>query len=128
MSVFTAAKLHTLGQKYVSLWGYVADPLIFVVNKDVWNSWRPADREIVRQAAIQAGKENIAAARKGITAKDDSTLKEIAGLGVTITKLTPAEREALQKATRPVYDKWTQTIGTDLVKKAEAAVKSRPTN
>jgi tripartite ATP-independent transporter DctP family solute receptor len=128
LTIFTAAKLQNVGQKYVTLWGYVADPLIFVANKDVWNGWTPADREIVKQAAIQAGKENIAAARKGITPKDDSTLKEIAGLGVTVTKLTPSEREALQKATKPVYDKWTQTIGTDLVKKAEAAVKSRPTN
>jgi tripartite ATP-independent transporter DctP family solute receptor len=128
LTIFTAAKLQNVGQKYVTLWGYVADPLIFVANKDVWNGWTPADREIVRQAAIQAGKENIAAARKGITAKDDSTLKAIEALGVTITKLSPAEREALQKATKPVYDKWAQTIGADLVKKAEAAVKSRPTN
>jgi TRAP-type C4-dicarboxylate transport system substrate-binding protein len=37
-----AAKLHTVGQKYVTMWGYVADPLIFVVNKDIWNSWTPA--------------------------------------------------------------------------------------
>ncbi len=26
--------------------GYVNDPLVFVVNKDIWNSWTPADREI----------------------------------------------------------------------------------
>src|SRR3954452_19820991 len=53
LTIFTAAKLQNVGQKYVTLWGYVADPLIFVANKDVWNSWSPADREIVRQAAIQ---------------------------------------------------------------------------
>ncbi len=29
------------------------------------------------------------------------------------------------KATRPVYDKWAQTIGPDLVKKAETAVAAR---
>jgi len=56
MSIFTAAKLHNVGQKFVTMWGYVADPLIFVVNKEVWESWTPADREIVRQAAIDAGK------------------------------------------------------------------------
>jgi hypothetical protein len=37
-SVFTAAKLHTVGQKHLTMWGYVNDPLIFVVNKDIWNS------------------------------------------------------------------------------------------
>lgn len=56
-SVFAAAKLYTVGQKYVTTWGYVADPLIFVVNKQIWESWTPADREIVKQAAIDAGKQ-----------------------------------------------------------------------
>ena len=56
ISIFTAAKLHTVGQKYVTMWGYICDPLVFVVNKDIWNSWTPADREIVRQAAIDANR------------------------------------------------------------------------
>ncbi|MBI3708952.1 MAG: DctP family TRAP transporter solute-binding subunit, partial [Proteobacteria bacterium] len=87
LTIFTVAKLHNVGQKYVTLWGYVADPLIFVANKDVWNSWTPADREIVRQAAIEAGKENVAAARKGISGGDESMIKEIEGLGVNVTRL-----------------------------------------
>jgi len=125
LSVFIAAKLNTLSQKYVTIWGYVADPLIFVVNKQVWDSWTPEDRDIVRQAAIDAGKQEIALARKGLTATDDSVFKEVAALGVTVTQLTPAEKEAFVKATRPVYDKWAQTIGPDLVKKAETAVAAR---
>ena len=55
MSIFTAAKLQNVGQKYLTMWGYIADPLVFVVNKQVWESWTPADRELVRQAAIEAG-------------------------------------------------------------------------
>ncbi len=47
------------------MWGYVADPLVFVVNKEVWESWTPADREIVRQAAIDAGRQQIGIARAG---------------------------------------------------------------
>jgi TRAP-type C4-dicarboxylate transport system substrate-binding protein len=46
-------------------------------------------------------------------------------MGVTVTSLTPAEREAFVKATRPVYDKWKATIGPDLVKSAEAAIAAR---
>ena len=125
LQVFTAAKLHTLSQKYVTLWGYVADPLIFVVNKEVWESWTPQDREIVRLAAIEAGKQEFALARKGLTAQDDSLVKEIQGLGVTVTRLTADELAAFKKAVKPVYDKWAQQIGSDLVKKAEAAVASR---
>ncbi|MGB4361639.1 MAG: DctP family TRAP transporter solute-binding subunit, partial [Rhodoferax sp.] len=106
LSIFTAAKLHNVSQKHVTLWGYVADPLIFVVNKEIWASWTPADQAIVRQAALDAGKQEIALARKGLVEADQPLLKDIAGLGVTVTQLSPAERDAFVKATRPVYDKW----------------------
>ena len=125
ISVYQAAKLHTVAQKHVTMWGYVNDPLIFVVNKDVWNSWTPADREIVKQAAIDAGKEEIAIARKGMVEADQPLLKEIAANGVTVTQLAPAEREAFVKATRPVYDKWKGQIGADLVGAAEKAIAAR---
>lgn len=120
--IFNAARLHTVGQKHLTLWHYVGDPLIFVVNKEVWASWTPADREAVRQAAIQAGKENIEKARKGITPADPSLIKQIEGNGVAVVTLTPEERKAFVAATRPVYDKWSKTVGPDLVKKAEAAI------
>ena len=125
LSIFTAAKLHNVSQKHVTMWGYVADPLIFVVNKDIWASWTPADQAIVRQAALDAGKQEIALARKGLMEADQPLLKEIAALGVTITQLTPAEREVFVKATRPVYDKWKNTVGADLVKTAEASIAAR---
>ncbi|MBP7565005.1 MAG: DctP family TRAP transporter solute-binding subunit [Burkholderiaceae bacterium] len=125
LALYQAAKLHTMAQKHLTLWGYIADPLIFVVNRDVWNSWTPADREIVRQAAIDAGKEEIAIARKGLVEADRPLVKELNGLGVTVTELSPAERDAFVKATRPVYDKWKTTIGADLVNTAEKAIAAR---
>ncbi|MGJ7493748.1 DctP family TRAP transporter solute-binding subunit [Variovorax sp. RT4R15] len=123
--LFTVLKMHNVGQKFVTTWGYVADPLIFVVNKEIWLSWTPADQAIVKQAAIDAGKQEIALARKGLVEADKPVLKDIAGMGVTVTQLTPAEREAFVKATRPVYAKWKTTVGADLVNKAEKAVAAR---
>ncbi|APW48532.1 DctP family TRAP transporter solute-binding subunit [Rhodoferax antarcticus] len=125
LSIFTAAKLHNVAQKNITLWGYVADPLIFVVNKEIWASWTPADQAIVRQAAMDAGKQEIAIARKGLVEPGQPLLKEIAALGVTVTQLTPAEREAFVKATRPVYEKWKKAIGVDLVTTAEQAIAAR---
>jgi len=125
MSIFTAAKLHNVGQKNVTMWGYVADPLIFVVNKEVWESWTPADREIVRQAAIDAGKQEIAIARKGLDEPGQPLLKDIEGMGVKVTRLSPAERNEFITATRRVYAQWKGTIGPDLVSKAEQAVAAR---
>lgn len=125
LSVFVAAKMWTLNQKFLTLWGYTADPLIFVVNREVWQSWTPADREAVRQAAVQAGQENVADARKGIAGADTAALKEITGHGVTVTRLTADQRKAFQAAAKPVYDKWAAQVGPELVKAAEAAIAKR---
>lgn len=125
MFLFTVLKMHNVGQKFVTTWGYVADPLIFVVNKDVWASWTPADQAIVRQAAIEAGQQEIALARKGLVEAGKPLLKEVAGMGVTVTELSPAERDAFVKTTRPVYDKWKKTIGADLVNAAEKSIAAR---
>jgi len=125
LSIFTAAKLHNVSQKNITMWGYVADPLIFVVNKEIWGSWTPADQAIVRDAAIEAGKQEIEIARKGLVEPGQPLLKEIVGLGVTVTQLSPAEREAFVAATRPVYNKWKNTIGADLVTSAEKAIAAR---
>ena len=122
LSVFQAAKLQSVGQKHLTMWGYMNDPLIFVVNKDVWASWTPADQAIVKQAALDAAKEEIAIARKGLVEADKPLLKDLAGLGVTVTTPNAAEREAFVKATRPVYDKWKSQIGAPLVDKAEKAI------
>jgi TRAP-type C4-dicarboxylate transport system substrate-binding protein len=119
-------KLHNMGQKFVTTWGYMADPLVFVVNKEIWESWTPADREIVRKAALDAGKEEVVLARKGLVEADKPLLKDIAGFGVTVTQLSAAERDAFVKATRPVYTKWKAQIGSGLVDKAEKAIAARP--
>ncbi len=125
LSVFVGAKLPTVGQKHLTLWHYVADPLIFVVNKQVWNSWTAADREAVRQAALQAGRENVDKARKGIAGTDNTVLKQIEAAGVGVTRLSPEQRAVFVQATRPVYDKWSKSIGAGLVQKAEAAIAKR---
>ena len=125
MSIFTAAKLHNSAQKHITMWGYVNDPLIFVVNKDIWMSWTEADRAIVRQAAIDAGKQEVVIARKGLSEADRPLLKEVSALGVTVTQLTSAERAAFVTATRPVYDKWKNQIGATLVNNAEKAIAAR---
>ena len=123
--LFNLLKMHTVGQKYITTWGYMADPLVFVVNKEIWNSWSAADQAIVRQAALDAGKEEIAIARKGLIEADKPVIKGIEALGVTVTQLTPAQRAEFVKATRSVYNKWKVAIGADLVNTAETAIAGR---
>jgi TRAP-type C4-dicarboxylate transport system substrate-binding protein len=109
--------MQNLSQKYLTLWNYMNDPLIFVVNKDVWKSWTPEDQKIVRQAAIDAGQQETILSRKPLE-------QTIAALGVEITTLTPAQTAAFAQATKGVYEKWTKMIGPDLVKLAEKEIAS----
>lgn len=120
LSVFRAARLQTLGQNHLTLWGYMVDPLIFVVNRRLWDSLPEMDRRALREAAEEAAAENLREARRGTLPGDDALIREIEKSGVTITRLNGAQRKAFQEATRPVFVKWAERVGWDLVRKAEA--------
>ncbi len=94
------------GQKYVTTWGYITDPLIFVVNKDIWNSWTPADREIVRRPPSTPARRRSRLRARAWSKPTSRCSRTSPAMGVTVTQLSPAEREAFVKATRPVYEKW----------------------
>jgi TRAP-type C4-dicarboxylate transport system substrate-binding protein len=73
LAIFTVAKLHTVGQKHVTLWGYVADPLIFSVNKQVFDTFSAEDKKIVQEARRRGGQYGQGARPQGITQADPST-------------------------------------------------------
>ncbi|MBZ0163334.1 MAG: DctP family TRAP transporter solute-binding subunit [Notoacmeibacter sp.] len=125
LSVFAIAKIYEVGQKNLTLWHYVADPLIFAVNQEVWDSFTPEDQKIVGQAATDAGATGIEIARKGLTGADNSAIQEVKALGVDVVELTDSERQAFVDATRGVYNDWKQKIGADLVDMAEKSIANR---
>jgi TRAP-type transport system periplasmic protein len=125
LTIYSVLNMHELDQSYVTLWRYVADPLIFAVNSEVWESFTEEDREIVREAAVEAGAHGVEVARAGLTEDDESLIEEIEGYGVTVVRLSDEERQAFVDATRPVYDSWRERIGADLVEMAEEAVENR---
>jgi tripartite ATP-independent transporter DctP family solute receptor len=116
------AKMASLGQKQLSIWNHVYDPLIFAVSAKTWETWTSKDREIVRETALQAGREQIAMARDGV-ANGDALLKALIAQGVQVTTLSSDEKMAFRKKTQPVIDHWTQSIGPDLVKLTDQVAK-----
>jgi hypothetical protein len=88
LTIYSVLKMHELGQNHITLWRYVADPLIFAVNQEVWDSFSAEDQGHVREAAEEAGAYGIEVARAGLTAGDESLIEEIEGNGVTITRLS----------------------------------------
>ena len=115
LSIFVAAKMQNLEQKYITRWNYMNDPLVFVVNKAVWASWSDADQKIVRQAAVEAAAQQIQIARKPL-------VEDILALGVGVSDLTQEQTAAFVEITKPVYNKWKSRIGAELVNQAEIAV------
>jgi TRAP-type transport system periplasmic protein len=125
LTIYDTLNMHELGQTNVTLWHYVADPLIFAVNQDIWDSFTEEDQEIVRQAAVDAGAYGVEVAREGLTEDDQSLIEKIRGNGAEVIALTDEERQAFVDATRPVYEAWRERIGADLVGEAEESIANR---
>ena len=125
INLFLAFRMDTLAQRQLTIWNYVADAGIFLLSKQVMDSFTPADRDLVIACAREAAEEQIVAGRRGLGAGGDrSSLEELARRNVTVTTLSDAEKQAFARVTRPVFDKYAQTVGTDLVRRAEAAIRA----
>ena len=118
LEVFLAAKIQTLGQKFVTKWNYSNDILLFAIAAPVWASWTPADQKIVREAAVDAAKQQIALVRK-LFAED---VAKVGALGVAVHVPTAPEMEAWQIATRRPYARYKAQTQPQLVSRIEEIV------
>jgi TRAP-type C4-dicarboxylate transport system substrate-binding protein len=118
LEVFLAAKVHTLGQKYVTKWNYSNDILLFAIAAPVWASWTPADQAIVREAAQDAARQQIALVRKLF----EEDVAKVTALGVDVVVPTPAEMAVWQNATRGIYTHWKTLVHPGFISKVEQVV------
>lgn len=127
-------------QKYLTEWSYTMDPLIYVAHEDVWNSF-PADvRKVISEAAVECGRYNKSLARLGLdngasakwlrehglfpAAADEADPRAlIRQKGVEVTVLSNKEIAAFRGQMTPVYEKWVEKIGKELVAAAEQDMK-----
>jgi len=124
LEVFLAAKIHTLGQKYVTKWNYSNDILLFAIAGDQWKLWSAQDQKIVREAGVDAARQQIGIVRK-LFAEDVDRVK---ALGVDVHVPTAAELDNWQISTRRVYARWKAQVNPSLISKIEQVVeKSRKT-
>jgi TRAP-type transport system periplasmic protein len=123
LEVFLAAKIQTLGQKYVTKWNYSNDILLFAIAAPVWQSWTPQDQKTVREAGIEAAKQQVQIVRK-LFAEDVDKVK---ALGVQVHVPTPPEQAQWQIATRRVYARWKAQVNAPMLTKIEAIVEKTRT-
>lgn len=118
LEVFLKAKIQTLGQKYVTKWNYSNDILLFAIAGPVWASWTAADQKIVREAAQDAAKQQIALVRTLF----NEDVAAVRALGVNVHVPTAAEQVQWQIACRRVYARWKVQTNAALVSKIEQVV------
>jgi len=120
--------------KYATNWNYLVDPLLFVVNKKVWDSFPEDMQTIIKEAAEEAAMWEKAFVRRGLDGDISiNILKETFGetpeisdqvayvksKGLEVVELTKAELNAFKEATKPVLDKWINEVGVDFVAAAK---------
>ncbi len=99
-------------QKYIIKTDHIYDPLPLIVSKKVWDKMDASAQEIIRNAAIEAVKYE----REYCYKYDSDILKEYeASDKNTVINLTPAEREEFRKAAEPVYEKYKDVVGADVL-------------
>jgi TRAP-type C4-dicarboxylate transport system substrate-binding protein len=123
VAAYGTSRLYALGFARLLVWGAHADALLFAINRAAWDRLSDADRDLVLQAARDAGQQATAMARK---LSDTAALSELSRRGATVIRLTPSGKQRFREATRTVYDRWAVVVGVDLVRAAEAAVAAPP--
>ncbi len=126
--------------KYITIWDYAIDPLIFAVNKNTWDSFDENTKQIILEAAKKAARWQKAMARVGL---DDGTslrilqeefkytpeitdpIKHLQNQGMEIVFLNETQRNLFKQKMSDVYSKWVPIIGEDLVQKAINDVKNK---
>lgn len=97
-------------QDHLSIWNYVYDPLVFGMNKDMYEGLSDEDRAIVDDAAAQAVELQITNNRE----KEAGQLEELRGT-MEVVDLTPEQVAAFEEAVQPLRDTYRDRWGADLV-------------
>ncbi|MFS8512164.1 MAG: DctP family TRAP transporter solute-binding subunit, partial [Planifilum fulgidum] len=99
-------------QDYLSLTEHVYTPFVFLVSKSFWDRLSPEDQQLIREAAIEAGKYERELNRKA----NAEALEELKKQGIKINEVSPEERERMKQIIQPVIEKYRNKLGEDLVR------------
>lgn len=96
-------------QKYLTVWEYSFDPLVFCVSKRVWDTLSPGHQSVIREAAREAA----AYQRKLVADNEKTHLEALLQHGMEVTRLTPEVQDRFKKTAEPVYQEYSEVIGAD---------------
>jgi len=108
--------------RYVTQWHYAIDPVILAISAKTWAGLTPEDRKIVSKIGEEIMAVQKKEAREGQEGALIDTLQRI--YGMEEVRLSPADIKAFRDKTRPVYARWADEIGAELVRTVEKIVES----
>ena len=105
-------------QKYAATTGHVYNPLVAIFSKKIWDKLTEDERRVVQEAATEAGLYERKVSREA----NEKSMQTLRGEGMQITELSPDEIDRMRQKVKPVTDKYTQSIGPDLVAEVQAEI------
>lgn len=98
-------------QKYLSKTGHVYNASPFLISKDFWNSLSDEEKKAVQEAADEARDYQRELNQK----EDEDGYKFLTENGMTVTDISDEEKEAFLEKVKPVYEKYSASIGEEFV-------------
>ncbi|MBU8878736.1 DctP family TRAP transporter solute-binding subunit [Bacillus sp. FJAT-29790] len=110
LPIILNSKLYEV-QKYITVWNYIYDPLVFGINKKLYDGLDEETQKILKETAQEAAKYQIELNRK----ENDEILAKLKENGMEVVELTPEQIEAFQKEVKPIIDKYEDIVGKELL-------------
>lgn len=103
-------------QKYLTLTHHQYNPQSVIVSRKVWDGLNTAERQILQDAATEAGRYQRQLSREQAA----SAIDQLKKAGMQVTELPAAEQAKLREKMKPVIDKHTATVGEATVRELMA--------
>lgn len=105
-------------QKYVSNTHHIYSPFVFLMSKSFYDGLTEEQQQIVKDAAVEAGKHNRELNRE----VNAESLQKLIDNGMTYTEIPAEEHAKMKEVIQPVIEKYSKEIGQDLVDEVNKAI------
>ena len=110
IDVIHSSKLNEV-QEYMTMWNYSYDPLVLGMNKKLYDSLSEEDRELFDRLGKEAAEFQVERARE----KEAEQIAALEEAGMKLYYPSDEELAQFKEAVQPVYDKYTDIWGADLL-------------
>lgn len=110
ISVFDSSKFNEV-QNHITLWNYVRDITGWFISTKTLDKLQDEQKTLLEECA----NESLAYANEYISKNESEIISKIEKEGVIVTRLTAEEEKAFQDVAEPLYSKYENTIGKDVI-------------